>query len=195
MVSRMYPYPTVPIAEQARSTRLVGLWSGAVGTALLLFLAVPVLTTIGFARWGEEISGSSDASMFHGGELVAAWLVTNVLALLGIGVLGVVALVLDIVMLVKLHGLRTAGVATTITRPLLIALLAGTALITTPAGLVLMLLPSIVLGPGTGTDTVLVVLAILMFLVPLGGRVAEGVLAARLPAQLAMSRTAAPLRP
>ena len=188
----MYPPPTVSIEEHARSTRLLGFWGAGVGLALLLLLLVPVLTTFGFTRWGDELTGPSDGAMFHGGEVFFAWLVANAVALLGILVLAVVALVLDIMMLVKLNTLQKAGAGTAATRPLLIAVLAGSALISTPIIGMLMLVPGMVFGPGRATDTALVVLLVVMFLVPVAGRVAEAVAAAQLPNRLAAPGAGAP---
>ena len=188
----MYLPPTVSIEEHARSIRRLGFWGAGVGGALLLLLLVPVLTTFGFGRWGADLSGSSDGSMFHGGEVFFAWLVANAVALLGIMVLALAALVLDISMLVKLNTVQKAGAGRGATRPLLIAVLAGSGLLSTPIIGMLMLVPSMVFGPGRATDSALVVLLVVMFLVPMAGRVAEAVGAARLPRRLAVPGAAAP---
>src|SRR5699024_12445681 len=86
--------------------------------------------------------------MFHGGEVFFAWLVANAVALLGILVLAVVALVLDIMMLVKLNTLKKAGAGTATTRPLMIAVLDGSELLFKPLIGMLLLVPGMFFGPG-----------------------------------------------
>ncbi|WP_277050596.1 hypothetical protein [Ruania albidiflava] len=177
----MYPTPTIPLAEHARRARLTGLWAAGTGLAALLLVAVLAGTTFGLVRVGGQLTGPSGGGMFHGGEVFFAWAVTNALAVVGIVLLGVAALVLDIVMLTKLRALRAAGAATAVTRPLEVAVLTGSGLVSTPVGLLLLLVPNIVLGPGAATHAVLVVLLALMLLVPIVGRIVEGVLSRRLP--------------
>lgn len=113
-----------------------------------------------------------------------AWLVGNLAAWFGILVLGVAALVLDISVLVKLSRLRRYGVRTEATRPLTVALVLGMGLVSTPAGALLMLIPNPVFGPGEATRTALMVIAAVMFLVPLSGRIAQVSCARRLAASL-----------
>ena len=176
----MYPGmpPPPSLAELGRSVRVLCYWGAAVGAGLLVLLAFVVTSTYLMFTRREQYLGSSGASMFHGGELFFAWLIGNLAAGFGILMLGVAALVLDIIVLAKLSGVRGRGVPRETTRPVTVAVVVAMGLVSTPAGVLLMLFPSSLFGPGEVTNTVLLVLVVLMFLVPLAGRVAQ-VLSAR----------------
>lgn len=183
-VGPMMAPPPAPIGEIGRSVRLLSCWGAGVGGGLLVLLAFVGVSTYAVFGTGDRFSSGSDGSMFAGGEVFFAWLIGNLAAGFGILVLAVAALVLDITVLVKLSRIRSYGVAAEVTRPLTVALVLGMGLVSTPAGLVLMLIPSIVFGPGQATDTTLIVILALMILVPVAGRNAQVVYARRLPRML-----------
>lgn len=181
----MYPMmpPRASVHATGRTVRSLSLWGAGVGVGLLALLAfVAVSTYVLFTR-GEQLSGPSDGSMFHGGEVFFAWVVGNLAAGLGIIMLALAALMLDAIVVVKLIGLR-GHVPTEAIRPLTMAMVAATGVVSTPVGVVLMVIPNIAFGPGELTNTLLIMLIVLMFLVPLGGRIAQLLCAKRLPARL-----------
>ncbi|WP_147916903.1 hypothetical protein [Ruania zhangjianzhongii] len=167
------PPPQVPLAEIGRSVRLLSAWGAGVGGGLLVLLAFVGISSYAVFGTGDQRSDPSDGSMFAGGEEFFAWLIGNLAAGFGIFVLGVTALVLDITVLAKLSRLRRYGVRTEMTRPLTVALVLGMGLVSTPAGLLLLLIPSMVFGPGQATDTALIVIVLLMLAVPVTGRIAQ----------------------
>ena len=172
-IGPMRPLPQVPLAEIGRSVRLLSSWGAGVGAGLLVLLAFVGISSYAVFGTGDQLSGPDDGSMFAGGEVFLAWLIGNLAAGFGIAVLGVSALVLDITVLVKLSRLRRYGVGTDATRPLTVAVVLGMGLVSTPAGLVLMFIPSMVFGPGQATDTALIVIVLLMVAVPVTGRLAQ----------------------
>lgn len=166
-------FATVParLEDELRGTRLLGLWSGLVGIALVLSLTVPVIATIVMGVWGDDLAGPPDGDMFHGAGVFFGWLLTSLAGLALISVLAMTALTLDILMLVRLDRLRTLRAQRV--APLGWSLLAGTGVISTPVLGVLLFAPVWVFGPGTATRASLVVLFVLMGLLPIAGRVAE----------------------
>lgn len=170
--------------SELTTMRRLALAGAITGIALVLSLCVPVLATTVLFVWGEEISGPSDGSMFHGAQVFFGWLITSLLGLTAIALLAAAALTLDILLLVRLdrlHRMRARSVA-----PLGWSLLAGTGLVSTPVLVVLLFVPVWIFGPGLATNTALVVLFVMMGLLPIAGRIAQ-ILASR--------RVRAPQRP
>jgi hypothetical protein len=144
-----------------------------VGIALVLALAVPVVgAAMTFGEWGSRVSAPADGaepSPYDGLGLVLGYLASTLVALVLAACLGIAALVLDVLVAIRGFELRSGrrrppaqGAV-----PLLLALLGGTGIVSTPVLVVLAFFPAQVLGPGEAANAMLMVLLGLAFVVPL----------------------------
>lgn len=146
------------------------------GIALILALAVPVVGAVmTFGGWGSAVSAPADGadpSPYDGLGIVLGFVASTLVALVLAAGLGIAALVLDV--LVAIRGFELCSGRG---RPpargavqLLLALLGGTGIVSTPVLGVLLFFPAQVLGPGDAANAMLAVLLALAFVVPLMGR-------------------------
>ncbi|WP_152351408.1 hypothetical protein [Brachybacterium subflavum] len=161
-----------PAAVAARAivgTRRLVLADALVGIALTLVLAVPVAATLVLDIWGDRLSGDSTGSAYDGFDVLLGWVAVNLLALVLAALLAIAALVLDILVAVRSLELTTGRLGAVVRggRRLLFALLGACGIVTTPVLGLLSLVPAPVLGPGTATNSMLLVLMGLAFAVPI----------------------------